>query len=52
MIMLDILFPSNLLFLEISRNKLVGDELLPDDPFLSRPFRVPAEESLAKFSVK
>jgi len=40
MIMLDILFPFNLLFLEISRNSLVGDELPPDDPFLSRPFKV------------
>jgi len=26
MIMLDILFPFNLMFLEISRNSLVGDE--------------------------
>jgi len=52
MIMLDILFPFNLLFLEISRNRLVGDELPLDDPFLSRPFRVLAEEPPAKFSVK
>jgi len=46
--MLDILFPFNLLFLEISRNSIIGDELPPDGPFISRPFRVPAEVPPAK----
>jgi len=52
MIMLDILFSFNVLFLEICRNRLVGDELPPDDPFRSKPFRVPVVEPPAKFSVK
>jgi len=52
MSMLNILFPFNLVFLEISTNSLVGDELPPDDSFLSRPFRVPAEEPPTKYSVK
>jgi len=52
MIMLDILFPFNLLFWEISRNSLVGDELLPNDPFLSSPFRIPVKEPPAKNNVK
>jgi len=40
------------MFLGISRNSLVGDELPPDDPVLYRSFRVPAEEPPAKNSVK
>jgi len=39
-------------FWEIFKNSLVGDELPPDDPFLSRSFSVPAEEPPAKNSVK
>jgi len=31
--MIDMLFPFNLLFLEISRNNLVGDEQPLDDTF-------------------
>ena len=38
--------------LEISRISMVGNELPLDDPFLSRPFRVPAEEPPTKNSVK
>jgi len=38
--------------LEIFKNSLVGDELPPDDPFHSRPFRVLTEEPSAKDSVK
>ncbi|QCE03340.1 hypothetical protein DEO72_LG8g1364 [Vigna unguiculata] len=33
-------------------NRLVGDELPPDDPFRSKPFRVPVVEPPAKFSVR
>jgi len=34
MIMIDMLFPFNLLFLKISRNSLVDNEQPPDDFFL------------------
>jgi len=40
------------MFLGISRNSLVGDELPPDDLVLSRSFRVPTEEPHAKNNVK
>jgi len=40
------------MFVGISRNCLVGNKLPSDDPFLSRPFRVPTEEPPAKNSVK
>jgi len=33
MVMMDMLFPFNLLFLEISRNSLVGNEQPPDDSY-------------------